>query len=82
MFGHGCLLVELEPFGSVPDGGAVGVLPCVLGAGVVELELLPELVVVDVLGEAAAPAIPATAPPVASAPVTIVAPSSFEMVMS
>jgi hypothetical protein len=36
----------------------------------------------EVLGAAAAPAIPAAAPPAASAPVTIVAPSSLEMVIS
>jgi hypothetical protein len=48
------------------------------------VELGVELVaaVLDALGAAAAPAMPATAPPAASAPVTIVAPSSLEMVIS
>jgi hypothetical protein len=36
-------------------------------------------VLVPVLGEGAAPAMPAAAPPVATAPATIVAPSSFEI---
>jgi hypothetical protein len=81
MFGHGCPLVE-------PDL-CVGVV--LVGAGVVveEVELV-ELVgvagadvadVVCVAGAAEALAMPAAAPPVASAPATIVAPSILEMVI-
>jgi hypothetical protein len=53
-----------------------------------EVEALVELVdgvgvvVLEALGAASAPAIPAAAPPAASAPVTIVAPSSLETVIS
>jgi len=68
MLGHGWLLLppcEPEPweeeFGVVVDGVVVvGVEDVVLVDGVV----------VEVLGAAAAPAIPATAPPVARAPTT------------
>jgi hypothetical protein len=61
-----------------------------LAGGVVDDELLDEAAgaadvvvagVVAVLDDDAALAIPAAAPPVASAPATIVAPSIFEIVM-
>jgi hypothetical protein len=81
MLGHGS-------FPRVPDLGAPDFC-CGAGAeGVDEVEGLVELVdglgvaVLEVLGAAAAPAIPAAAPPAASAPVTIVAPSILEMVIS
>lgn len=85
MFGHGCPLVE-------PDfcvGAGVGVV--LVGAGVVvdELELVGAAAadvadvadVVCVAGAAEALAMPAAAPPVASAPAIIVAPSILEMVI-
>jgi len=55
----------------------------VLGVVVVPLPAeLPDAVeLLEELGAAAAPAMPATAPPEASAPATIVAPSILEMVM-
>jgi hypothetical protein len=55
------------------DVEVLGVLGCLLVA--------PVVVVLCVVGDAAAPAMPATAPPVASAPATIVAPSILEMVI-
>jgi hypothetical protein len=81
MFGHG-----VEPDFDVPDFWA-GTVP--LLDGVVDAELLDEAagvadVVVDgvvAVLDGAALAIPAAAPPVASAPATIVAPSIFEIVM-
>jgi hypothetical protein len=81
MFGHG-----VEPDFDVPDFW-VGAVP--LLGGVVDGELLDEaagaadVVVVGVVAvlDDAALAIPAAAPPVASAPATIVAPSIFEIVM-
>jgi hypothetical protein len=57
------------PPGGVDDFGA--------GAGVVDLGA--GVVGVGVVGAAAAPDIPAAAPPPASAPATIVAPSSLAM---
>jgi hypothetical protein len=79
MFGHGTFDVD-------PDfwvgAGVPGVGVVVFGAvvvGVVEDVLDPVVGVVLVLVAADAPAIPAAAPPVASAPATIVAPSIFEM---
>jgi hypothetical protein len=80
MFGHGFLLVELEPdFDCVPDW------PCPwLGEGVVvvvELVFVPVALapVVPVpLDAAEAPEMPAMAPPVASAPAAIVAPSILD----
>jgi hypothetical protein len=78
MLGHGS-------FPCVPGLGAPD-LCCGAGAeGVDEVDgLVVELVlaVLDALGAAAAPAMPAAAPPAARAPVTIVAPSSLEMVIS
>ena len=68
----------------VPDGVELVVVVVVVEASFAP-ELPVALVVVPVVvvdGEAAAPAMPATAPPVASAPATIVAPSILEMVMS
>jgi hypothetical protein len=68
MFGHGSLPVD-------PDlPGAVG-----LCAGAEVLGAVDLVVDVEVDGVVAAPAIPAAAPPVASAPATIVAPSVLEM---
>jgi hypothetical protein len=71
MFGHG-----VEPDFEVPDfwEGAVPLLD-----GVVDVEVVAG--VVAVLDDDAALAIPAAAPPVASAPATIVAPSILEIVM-
>lgn len=78
MLGHGFL-----PW--VPDFGAPDFC-CGDGVeGVDEADgLVDELVaaVLEALGAAAAPAMPATAAPAASAPVTIVAPSSLDMVIS
>jgi hypothetical protein len=81
MFGQGCLPGAVD-LGVGDFCGVVGV------AGVVEvdaagaLDPLPVVpVAVLVVGAAAAPAMPAAAPPVASAPATIVAPSIFEMRM-
>jgi hypothetical protein len=75
MFGQACL--PGAPAGGVPDlrpgGGVFGV------DGVADWVLAA--VVLVLLGAAAAPAMPATAPVVASAPATIVAPSILEMVM-
>lgn len=53
--------------------GVVGVV--VLGVDVMPVEPVAPVLP---LGAAAAPAMPAAAPPVASAPATIVAPSSFD----
>jgi hypothetical protein len=73
MCGQGGLLDGADP---CPGAGGVGVRV----EGVVDCVLVgAELLVV--LGAAAAPAIPATAPPVASAPTTRVAPSSLDTVM-
>jgi hypothetical protein len=72
MFGHGCFAGEVDFWEGVV---AVGV--DVVGA--VDWVLVAALVVV--LGAAAAPGIPETAPPVASAPATIVAPRILDMVM-
>lgn len=91
MFGQGCPLEELDLWLGVVElveGGVVfdvpvaADAPSALVAGV--LVALVELVgeVPCVLGAAAAPAMPAAAPPVASAPATMVAPRSLEMVMS
>jgi len=60
----------------VPDAGGVGVV------GVVVCDVLDPVVGAVLVPVAAdAPAMPAAAPPVASAPATIVAPSIFEMRM-
>ncbi|HSZ06668.1 MAG TPA: hypothetical protein VK778_15885 [Solirubrobacteraceae bacterium] len=72
MFGQGFPLVE-------PDFGPGGVF--VLG-GVVDCVVVEVVAaVLCVVGEADALAMPAAAPPVASAPATIVAPSILEIVI-
>lgn len=78
MFGHGL------PPGLVDFGLGVGVVEVpveldVLGAVVVGVAAVLVVLVVD--GAAEALAMPATAPPVASAPATMVAPSILEMVI-
>jgi hypothetical protein len=79
MFGHGFLPVELEPdFDCVPDWPCPWLGEGVVVVGVVVVELaLVELVLVP-LDAAEAPEMPAMAPPVASAPATIVAPSILD----
>jgi hypothetical protein len=79
MFGHGPL-PGVPDFGGEPDFGAGD------GAdGVVEMDVEVDVVgvvvaaVLEELGAAAAPAMPETAPPAASAPATIVAPSSLDV---
>jgi hypothetical protein len=83
MFGHGPLPGDAELGGADFCAGValegVEALDRALGAdvdGVLEARLLGEL------GAAAAAEMPATAPPVARAPDTIVAPSSLDMVIS
>jgi len=68
MFGHGPFIGVFEE-----GDGVVGVLGAVVVLGVVVV------VGVELVGAAAAPAMPATAPPVASAPNTIAALSVFDM---
>ena len=86
MFGQGCLPLDDPEFGGADlcDGeGVVGVVGVVGVEAVDALGSVPVVPVVEllvVLGEAA-PATAAAPPPVASAPATIVAPSSFEMCM-
>jgi hypothetical protein len=86
MFGQGCPLVEPD-FGVDDFCGGVGLVVDVdvdvVGVLVEAVEVVEALgsAVLCVDGDAAAPAMPATAPPVASAPATIVAPSSLEMVI-
>lgn len=65
MFGQGW---PVDPDGGVCDGAAVDGV--VLVEGVVVVLLVDWVVLVLELGAAAAPAIPATAPPVARAPTT------------
>jgi hypothetical protein len=75
MFGQGVF-----PWPDFCEGAGVeGVVEGVVGVGVVDVVAVAA--VLEVLGAAAAPAMPETAPAVARAPVTIVAPSIFEMVM-
>jgi hypothetical protein len=91
MFGHGPLPGEPdrggEPDFGVGDGveGVVGVDVDVdvvgVAAGVVAVEGVAVAAVLEELGAATAPAMPETAPPAASAPATIVAPSSFDVFM-
>jgi hypothetical protein len=81
MFGHGSL--PCWPVLPYPDPGDWLLLEGAAGVEVVGvLDLLVVVVVeaasLDAPGAAAAPAMPAAAPPVASAPATIVAPSSFD----
>jgi hypothetical protein len=66
MFGHGWLI---EPCGGACVFGVV-LVPDEDVEGVVGALLVDWVVLVVVLGAAAAPAMPATAPPVASAPTT------------
>lgn len=73
MFGHGPFPWRDFCDGAGVDGLGVGLL------GVVDLALVAALLVVP--GAAAAPAMPETAPAVARAPVTIVAPSILDIVM-
>jgi hypothetical protein len=79
-------------FGGEPDFGAgdgvdgvvvdVDVDVDVVGAVDVAVEDVPVVAaVLEELGAAAAPAMPETAPPAASAPATIVAPSSLDVFM-
>jgi hypothetical protein len=73
MFGHAFPL-GVADFGVVVDGvELVGVVDVVLAA--------PVAAMLCVVGDADALAMPAAAPPVASAPATIVAPSILEMVI-
>jgi hypothetical protein len=80
MFGQLCLPGALV-FGVADfcvDAGASGVVDVeATGAPDPLLAVVSELLVLP--GDAAAPAMPAAAPPVASAPATIVAPSILEM---
>ncbi len=79
MFGQGCFPVG-PPFGA-PDfcgGGVVGVVVVGVGDGVVVVVAA----LLEALGAAAAPVMPATAPVVASAPATIVALSILDMVIA
>jgi hypothetical protein len=81
MFGQGCLPPDGPDFG---DGDFCDGVVGVVGVDAIdEFDLAPVVPVVAllvVLGEAA-PATAAAPPPVASAPATMVAPSSFEMCM-
>jgi hypothetical protein len=73
MFGHGPLPWPDFCDGAGVDGVGVGVVGVVVFVGVVALLV--------VLGAAAAPAMPETAPAVARAPATIVAPSILDIVI-
>jgi glycerol-3-phosphate acyltransferase PlsY len=77
MFGHGWPPDFVDFWGGVGVGVVVEL--DVLGAAAACVLLA--LVVLVVVGAAPALAIPAAAPPVASAPATMVAPSSLEMVI-
>jgi hypothetical protein len=88
MFGHGPLpgAPDLggEPDLGVGDGveGVVGVDVVGVVDGCVVVEgVVVAAAVLEELGAAAAPAMPETAPPAASAPATIVAPSSLDVFM-
>jgi hypothetical protein len=81
MFGQGSLVAQ-PPFGGafVEAGGGVAVVG--VGDVVAAVEVVDPVVVVALLvesGAAGAPAMPAAAPPAASAPATIVAPSSLDV---
>jgi hypothetical protein len=79
MFGHG-VLPCVPDFGVDPPFCAGAGVEGVDVVGALDVELDAAVLVVP--GDAAAPEMPATAPPAARAPVTIVAPSSLEMVIS
>jgi hypothetical protein len=88
MFGHGSLPGVVPDLGGEPDFGAGDGVDGVVEVGidvvgVVAVDVAVEGVVVaavlEELGAAAAPAMPETAPPAASAPATIVAPSSLDV---
>jgi hypothetical protein len=91
MFGHGPLPGVVPDLGGDPDFGAGEGVDGVVEVGVevvgaVAVDVAGEGVSVvggllEELGAAAAPAIPETAPPAASAPATIVAPSSLDVFM-
>jgi hypothetical protein len=89
MFGHGPLPGVAPDLGGEPDFGAgdgvEGVVDVdVVGVAAVDVAVESVSVVAAVLeelGAAAAPAMPETAPPAASAPATIVAPSSLDVFM-
>jgi hypothetical protein len=74
MFGQGCF-VGVVDFGVVDFCAGVGVV------GVVGVVAALDSVVVVELGAAAAPAMPEAAPPAASAPAIIVAPSILDICM-
>jgi hypothetical protein len=69
------------PFGGVDGGAGVVVLGVVVVDGVVVVLWVLVVEPSDPLGAAAAAAIPATAPPVASAPATITALMVFALLM-
>ncbi len=91
MCGHGPLPGVVPDLGGEPDFGAGDGVDGVVGVGVdvvgvvgvdVVVEGVPVVAaVLEELGAAAAPAMPETAPPAASAPATIVAPSSLDVFM-
>jgi hypothetical protein len=81
MFGQ--CFPDAPPFGGVvfaPGAGVEGLgVVGVVDVGVVDC-VVPAVVLVE-LGAAAAPEMPEMAPPAASAPATIVAPSSLDVFM-
>jgi hypothetical protein len=86
MFGHGPLPGVVPDLGGEPDfgtgDGVDGVVELDVDVvGVVAVEDVPVATVREELGAAAAPAMPETAPPAASAPATMVAPSSLDVFM-
>jgi hypothetical protein len=86
MPGHECLPGGAPAGGVVPDfapaGGVVGVLGVVVGVAVEALDVDVEApLLAELLDAAPALEMPASAPPVAIAPATIVAPSNFDVFM-
>jgi hypothetical protein len=83
MFGQGCFEgdVDFVEGGCCVCAGVVGVVEVELVEAVDWVGLAPLAAPVVVPVDAEAPAMPAAAPPVASAPATIVAPSIFESCM-